>query len=80
MARHQKALKANKVDLIIDRIGLDLRVSDDAHLLWVCDPTLLACGANTAATEAALPKQEYVIRGGLRLVASPLTRRSGWLS
>ena len=24
-------------DAGVDRIGLDLRMSDDAHLLWVCD-------------------------------------------
>src|ERR1700744_5694288 len=24
-------------DFRVDRIGLDLRVSDDAHLLWICD-------------------------------------------
>ena len=70
----------NKVDVIVDRIGLDLRLSDDAHLLGFVITTLLACGASTAATEAALLKQEYAISGGLRPVASPLTRRSGWLS
>jgi len=39
----------------MDRIGLDLRVRNDAHLLRVGATNLAACGAITAATEALLP-------------------------